>query len=148
LIACWPGRIKEPGSITHQPGHLIDLLTTCVDVGNARYPATFNGNGITPMEGRSLRPVFEGRHREPHPAICWEHEGNRAVRQDGWKLVSRYEGGSGWELYDMEADRTEMNDLGAKHPAKVKELSAIWDAWAARVGVEPWDVVRNRNTRA
>jgi arylsulfatase len=145
LIASWPGRIKEPGSITHQPGHLIDLMATCVDVGNARYPATFNGNAITPMEGRSLRPVFEGRHREPHPAICWEHEGNRAVRQEGWKLVSRYEGGSGWELYDMEADRTEMSDLGAKHPAKVKELSAIWDAWAARVGVEPWDVVRNRN---
>jgi arylsulfatase len=147
LIACWPGQIKSPGSITHQAGHLIDLMATCVDVGKAHYPETFNGRPITPMEGKSLRPMLEGRQRPPHEAMYWEHEGNRAVRQDRWKLVSRYEGGNAWELYDMEADRTEMKNLAVGNPAKVKELSSLWDAWAARVGVQPWDVVKARQKK-
>jgi arylsulfatase len=147
LIAYWPGRIKEPGSITHQSGHLIDLMATCVDVGGARYPTTFNGQAITPLEGKSLGPVFEGRQREPHAALCWEHEGNRAARQGKWKLVSRFETGNAWELYDMEADRTEMNNLAAADPARVKELSAVWGAWAARVGVQPWEQVKARQKK-
>jgi len=142
LIASWPGRIKQPGTLTHQPGHLIDLLATCNDLGNARYPETFNGHAITPLEGRSLRPILEGRQRQPHPALYWEHEGNRAIHQGKWKLVSRYDIGNAWELYDMEADRTEMNNLGNKNPAKFKELSNLWDAWAARVGVQPWEKIR------
>ena len=147
LIAYWPGKIKEPGSITHQSGHLIDLMATCVDAGGARYPTTFNGQAITPLEGKSLLPVFEGRQREPHAALCWEHEGNRAARQGKWKLVSRFETGNAWELYDMEADRTEMNNLAAGDPARVKELSAVWDAWAARVGVQPWEQVKARQKK-
>jgi arylsulfatase len=47
----------------------------------ARYPQTFNGQAVTPLEGKSLRPILEGRERQPHEAIYWEHEGNRAVRQ-------------------------------------------------------------------
>ncbi|MDO8834608.1 MAG: hypothetical protein Q7V01_03390 [Vicinamibacterales bacterium] len=73
----------------------------------ARYPAVFNGQAITPMEGTRLRPIFEGRERSPHEAIYWEHEGNRAVRRGRWKLVSRFEGGNPWELYDMESDRND-----------------------------------------
>jgi len=146
LIAYWPGKIKQPGSITHQPGHLIDFMATCIDLANAHYPETFNGHAITPMEGRSLRPILEGRQRQPHPAIYWEHEGNRAIRQGRWKLVSRYDIGNAWELYDMEADRTEMKNLGAKNPVKLKELSNLWDAWAARAGVQPWKQIRSRKT--
>jgi arylsulfatase len=147
LIAYWPGKIREPGSITHQSGHLIDLMATCVDVGGARYPTTFNGQAITPLEGKSLGPVFEGRQRELHAALCWEHEGNRAARQGKWKLVSRFETGNAWELYDMEADRTEMNNLAAGEPARTKELSAVWEAWAARVGVQPWEQVKARQKK-
>jgi arylsulfatase len=122
-------------------------MATCVDVGKGHYPETFNGRPVTPMEGKSLRPILEGRQRPSHEAMYWEHEGNRAVRQDRWKLVSRYEGGNAWELYDMEADRTETNNLGATNPAKVKELSGLWDAWAARVGVQPWDQVKARQKK-
>ena len=147
LIACWPGKIKAPGSLTHQPGHFIDLMATCVDVSNARYPATFKGQAITPMEGKSLRPIFEGRQRDPHAAIYWEHEGNRAVRQGQWKLVSRYDTGNAWELYDMDADRTETNNLSAGNPAKVKQMSGLWEAWAARVGVQPWEEVKARQKK-
>ncbi|HVR87284.1 MAG TPA: arylsulfatase, partial [Planctomycetota bacterium] len=63
-----------------------------------------------------------------------------AIRDGRWKLVSKYPGG--WELYDMEADRTELNDLSAQEPDRARSLAAQWDAWARRVGVEPWPVKR------
>ncbi|MCC6366996.1 MAG: arylsulfatase [Bryobacterales bacterium] len=139
LIARWPGVIEKKGTLTHQPGHLIDLMATCVDVAGATYPRTYQGNRITPLEGKSLRPVLEGRQREGHSEIFWEHEGNRAVRQGNWKLVSRFPGR--WELYDLATDRTEMLDRIADHPAKAEELKQKWEAWAGRANVVPWDRV-------
>jgi arylsulfatase len=136
LIANWPGVIRQGGKLTGQVGHLVDVMATCVDVGGTPYPKTFKGNPITPMEGRSLRPVFEGRQRQGHPTLCWEHEGNRAVRQENWKLVSRHP--EGWELYDVAADRTELKNLAASQPQKVKEMAAAYDSWASRCGVVPY----------
>jgi arylsulfatase len=136
FIARWPAVIKLQGKITHQPGHLIDLMATCLDAGGVEYPQTYKGKAITPLEGKSLRPIFEGKHRAGHEAIYWEHEGNRAVRQGKWKLVSKYPGR--WEMYDLEADRTELNDLAASQPDRVQRMSAMYDAWAARAGVVPW----------
>ena len=133
LIAHWPGHVKAPGGLTPAPGHLIDLMATCCDVAGAAYPKTFNGKDVIPLEGRSLRPVLETGTRPGHEAIYWEHEGNRAVRQGQWKLVSRHPGA--WELYDLEADRTEMQNLAGAEPERVKQLKALWDAWAARAGV-------------
>ncbi|MSV29189.1 MAG: twin-arginine translocation signal domain-containing protein [Bryobacterales bacterium] len=136
LIAHWPSVIKAKNSITNQPGHLIDIMATCLDAAGAAYPATYKGKPVTPLEGKSLLPVFEGRRRAGHEAIYWEHEGNRAVRQGRWKLVARF--GGGWELYDLEADRTELKNLAGADPARVKAMQALWDKWAAKVGVEPW----------
>ena len=90
------------------------------------------------MGGRSLIPIFKSEERPERP-ILWEHEGNRGVRVAKWKLVARYP--HEWELYDMESDRTEMNDLAGKQPDKVKELAALYDAWAKRCGVLPWNKV-------
>jgi arylsulfatase len=73
-------------------------------------------------------------HR-PQP-LCWEHEGNRAVRAGDLKLVSKL--GLPWELYDLAADRTEQRDLAAERPAAVAPLVALYEAWAARAFVEPW----------
>jgi arylsulfatase len=122
------------------PGHLIDIMATCVDVGGATYPTEHNGNQITPLEGKSLAGVFDTGSREEHDALYWEHEGNRAVRQGNWKLVSRWnkEDGGQWELYDLKADRTEMKNLAAGNASKVAELRAMYDAWAARANVVPW----------
>ena len=140
LIAHWPDRIKQAGALSHQPGHLIDIMATCLDVADADYPATFGGQDVTPLEGKSLVPIFEGRQREGHEALYWEREGNRAVRQGNWKLVSRYgpTTGGAWELDDLEADRTETNDLAATNPEQVAELTAMYEAWARRANVVPW----------
>jgi arylsulfatase len=108
-----------------------------VDIAAAKYPAEYNGNKITPLEGRSLAPAFNNKLIE-REAIYWEHEGNRAVRKGKWKLVSKHPGG--WELYDMEADRTELNNLADANPQKVEELKALYEAWAERCGVQPWPV--------
>jgi len=137
LIAHWPSQIKARGGLRHQPGHLIDIMATCVDIAGARYPSEYKGNRIIPMEGRSLVPAFDNRPIE-REAIYWEHEGNRAVRKGKWKLVSRHPGG--WELYDLEADRTELNDLSQKYTRTVEQLKAMYESWAARCDVQPWPV--------
>jgi arylsulfatase A-like enzyme len=137
LIAHWPSRIKAEGEFRRQPGHLIDIMATCVDVAGANYPAEYKGRRITPMEGKSLTPAFDNKPIQ-REAIYWEHEGNRAVRQGKWKLVSRHP--AGWELYDLEADRTELHDLAQKYPQEVEQLKAMYQSWAARCGVQPWPV--------
>ena len=68
--------------------------------------------------------------------LFWEHEGNRAVRDGQWKLVSRFP--EGWELYDMDADRTETRDLADTNPDRVRQMAAAYDRWAKRVGAQPW----------
>lgn len=139
MIAHWPGMIKKNG-ITDQQGHVVDIMATCLDVAGAPYPKSFKGNDIQPTEGRSLLPIFEGKMRDSKQPIFWEHEGNRAVRAGKWKLVAEFKGQ--WELYDMENDRTEMNNLAAKYPERVKTLRSLYEQWAARVGVKPWDEIR------
>jgi arylsulfatase len=134
LIACWPRVIRRAGTLTRQAGHLVDLMATFVDVSEARYPAA-----ATPMEGRSLRPVFEGRTIGERK-LYWEHEGNRAARHGKWKLVSRHP--RGWELYDMEADRTEMHDLSGRRPERLKEMASDYEAWAKHCGVAPWSELK------
>ncbi|MDX2033485.1 MAG: arylsulfatase [Blastocatellia bacterium] len=137
LIAHWPKGIaaSQRNRLASSPGHLIDLMATAVDVSGARYPREFKGQKIHPMEGVSLRPVLAGRALQRPQPIFWEHEGNRAVREGKWKLVAKEN--QPWELYDIEADRTEMADLAAKHPERVKAMAAQWDAWAARANVAP-----------
>lgn len=136
LVAHWPAGIAGKGVITPQIGHEIDIMATCLDVAGAAYPSTHQGKPVLPLEGKSLRPVFEGKQREGHENICWEHEGNTAVRQGKWKLVSSYP--DWWELYDMEADRTEMHNLADRHPDRVRQMASVYKQWAKRVGVEPW----------
>jgi arylsulfatase len=136
LIVHWPARIAGKGQLRKQPGHLIDIMATCADVAGAKYPEKFKGEAITLLEGKSLVPAFADKPIE-RDAIFWEHEGNRAVRAGQWKLVAKAPAGR-WELYDLESDRVEGNDLSGKYPDKTKELTAKWEAWAKRAHVIPW----------
>ena len=134
LIAHWPNGIAAKGEWRTQVSHLIDVMPTCVEVAGAKYPTEFKEKEILPMEGRSLVSAFENKPETRGP-LYWEHEGNRAVRDGNWKLVSQ--GNVGWELYDVDADRTETKNLAAKMPEKVADLTAKWNAWAKRANVLP-----------
>lgn len=138
LIAHWPRGIASDrqGKLEAQPTHLIDIMATCVDLSGGRYPEAYQGNSIQPMEGVSLVPALAGEGLKREVPLFWEHEGNRAVRMGSWKLVSKHRGD--WELYNIEKDRTEMQDLAIQQPERMKAMAAEWDAWAKRVGVKPW----------
>jgi len=134
LIVHWPDGIEAKGELRREPAHLIDLMATAIDVSGADYPTEFSGNRIVPFEGKSLTPAFANKPLD-REAIYWEHEGNRAVRMGRWKLVAK--NGQDWELYDMEADRSETNDLSAANPEVAAKIARMYEDWAARCHVLP-----------
>ncbi len=138
LIAHWPAGIAARGELRRTPMQLPDIMATCLDVAGAEYPREHNSHAIQPLEGYSLRPCFD-RDTSDRDVLYWEHEGNRAVRQGRWKLVSKHPGG--WELYDMEGDRCEIHDLAARYPERVVEMASLYEAWVKRCNVLPWDEV-------
>jgi len=136
-IMHWPVGIKAGGELRHQPGHIIDIMPTCCKVAGATYPSKYKGNEILPLEGKSLIPAFDNKHIK-REALYWEHEANRAIRTGRWKLVA--EGIDGpWELYDLDTDRTEMNNLAQRHPDSVKKMATVWQRYAERTNVLPLD---------
>ena len=144
LIVHWPDQVNRTGQWESSPSHLIDLMATCVDVAGAEYPKQRDGVDVTPLEGLSLVPAFQGVGLD-RDTLYWEHEGNRAVRVGDWKLVAA--GGTGpWELYNLKTDRTEMHNLAADQPERVEQMAAKWQAWAERAQVLPLTpYYKNRN---
>lgn len=148
LIAHWPAGMKtigqgdnQTGRLVHTPAHLIDIMATAVDVTGAAYPAEFKGHRIIPMQGISLRPFLVSPSPSPpvslsHRLLFWMHEGNRALRSGPWKLVKKFKGP--WELYNIDDDRTEQQDLITKFPALSQHLIRQWEDWAASSFVDEW----------
>ncbi|MCJ8165959.1 arylsulfatase [Pontibacter sp. E15-1] len=136
FIANYPGVIPA-GQVNHQPAHIIDLMATTLDLAGVRYPDTYQGRNVKPLEGISMVPLLKGQEWPGHAAIFFEHEGNRAVRQGDWKLVSVYPEDE-WALYDISTDRTELHDLSSQFPEKVQTMEQQYAAWAARAGVLPF----------
>jgi len=126
FIASWPGVIK-PGSITSQVGHIIDIVPTFMEMTGAVYPEQLNGRKLKSPAGKSLLPIFEGKQRKGHDVLFWQFSKAKAVRTGKWKLV-RF-GQADWELYDLEKDRTELNNLARKYPDKVRQMAAMWEDW-------------------
>lgn len=139
LIAYWPAAIKpktgRDGWIT-TPAHVIDIMATCVDLGNASYPQKLNDVPITTMQGQSLSPLLTGKGQFAARPLFWEHEGNAAVRLGDRKLVKAGSKGE-WELFDMKADRTEQTNLATSKPTEVTNLAAKWNQWARSANVLP-----------
>lgn len=125
LIVHWPQGVKARGELRHDTGHLIDIPLTLLQLAGGEWPEQWEGRSVPPKPGRSLVPAFAKDGSIKHDYLWWYHENNRAIRVGDWKLVSKGVEGS-WELYDLRNDRCELNDLAAKNPAKVKELSEWW----------------------
>ncbi|KAF0175209.1 MAG: arylsulfatase [Limisphaerales bacterium] len=142
LIVSWPVGITARGQFAHAPGHIIDLQPTFLELAGAKYPEKLKDRALTPLPGKSLVPALQGQPLGER-SLAWEHEGNRAVRVGDWKLVASFRGP--WELYDLSRDRAELKNLAAQQPAKVKELTAAWQAWADKVGVVPWEQLPSAN---
>lgn len=136
FIAYWPAVIQNAGGVSDQFGHVTDIMATLVEIAAAKHPDCYEGHSVLPLEGKSLLPIFQGKHRPDSTPTFWEHEGNRAVRLQQWKLVARF--GQPWELYDTQTDRTEQHNLSLARPEKVRELSGLYDAWAKRCNVVPF----------
>jgi arylsulfatase A-like enzyme len=145
LIAHWPAGIAGRGEWRRQPGHVIDLMATVVELTGADYPAERDGTRILPLEGRSLVPAFRDEKLQ-RDALFWEHQGNAAVRLGDWKLV-RVGGKGKWELFNLASDRTEQRDLAGEYPEKVKDLAGKWADWATRCGVSPSGLPRKRKKK-
>lgn len=126
FIVHWPRHIKNVGGWERSPGHLIDVMATCLEVGKAEYP---KGGSVEPLQGKSLVPLFEGKSREGHGEIYFQFSNCRALRKGDWKVVSFY--GKKWELYNIAEDRCEQNDLADRFPERVDELAARWHELAA-----------------
>jgi arylsulfatase len=138
FIFRWSSVVKEGGRIEQrQVGDVIDLMPTVMEIAGANYPKRSHDREIVPAEGKSLVPVLNGNTIDRGP-LCWEHEGNRAVRLGDWKLVAAHN--EAWQLYHITEDRTEANNLASANPEKVAELKMLYTTWATRCGVEPWPV--------
>jgi len=125
LIVHWPRKLKDPGRWERSPGHLVDLMATCLEVAGGEYPEL---DGLQPLQGLSLTPLFYGENREAHEDLYFVYESCRALRRGDWKAVSFY--GNRWELYNLAEDRFEQHDLAGEYPQKLKVLAERWHEMA------------------
>jgi len=131
MITSWPAGIapEQRGTFLRASAYLPDFMATCVDLAGAEYPSA-----MPPCEGTSMVPLIERSQTAIHvDPIYWEHEGNAAVRWGNWKLVREYQ--KPWELYDIEADRTELKNLADAHPDQRDTMVKLWETWAQRTEV-------------
>jgi arylsulfatase len=125
LIVHWPRGLAARGELRHNPGHLIDLAPTVLELAGGRWPDTWAGQAVPRPPGKSLVPTFAQDASVSHDYFWWFHEGNRAIRMGDWKLVADHE--KGWELYDLTRDRAESNNLLAAEPERARRLAQEWD---------------------
>lgn len=148
MVVSWPDKIKARG-VRPQFTHLVDIMPTILEASGIKAPANFAGVAQQPIDGVSFEYSFaSGRAPARHHEQYFEMFGNAALYKDGWLLASpvlppakpgapRPEFGKLWELYDLNHDSSQTQDLAARYPDKVKELRADFDAEAARNHVLP-----------
>ena len=158
FILFYPKGIKDKGGIRNQYGHVIDVLPTTLELAKATYPEVINGYKQAPIEGTSLAyTVNDAKAANRHTIQYYEIAGSRSVVKDGWKASAHHDIGetinigskadpSGanidfskdvWELYNLNEDFNERNNLAAKYPEKLKELQGVFDEQAKKYNVYP-----------
>jgi len=147
FIVKWPGVVPAGGAVNETPAHLVDIMSTLVDISGASYPDFARGEKVGDMDGVSLLPAFKTGTQNRNKPIFFEWQNGKAVIDGKWKLVIQTyrpkDKATGlwdfssqeWELYDLSKDRTEINNLAASNPEKLAEMIEKYDTWWA--GVEP-----------
>jgi arylsulfatase A-like enzyme len=133
LIVSWPAGNLKNGEIVRTPNQLTDIAPTLFEATGVAPLGARRGVHLPPLPGTSFLSALRGGQSAPH-ALYWEHIGNAAMRDGKWKIVREFRGD--WELYDIDADRSESNDLAAEHPDLTTEMSSRWELWATSVGVQ------------
>ena len=135
LVVRWPSVIRERGSVTKQPGHVIDFMATCLDVAKASYPTQYEDRQPLPVEGKSLLPIFQGHQRKEHKALYWDVPQHQAIRMGHWKAIRPKKGGQ-WQLFNLELDGTETTDLAKREPERLKKMASQFEIWNKRVNTK------------
>ncbi|MCX5495749.1 arylsulfatase [Kaistia dalseonensis] len=153
----WPGHIPEGGGIRRQFSHVIDIVPTILDATGIPAPAAIDGIPQKPIEGTSMAYTWDKANADaptPHTTQYFEMLGNRSIYHDGWvaattpvtlpwelstKTPPDVITGYNWELYNVDKDPTQFDDLAAKMPDKVNEMKALFYSEAAKYNVLPLD---------
>ena len=136
FIAWWPGHVPA-GQWNRHLAHIIDIMPTLVDLAETEYPGQWNGEAILPVEGTTMVPLLRGETRDEPKQLAWYWSGNRALRQGPWKIVWDKLGNGDWELYRLDRDRCETQDLASSNPERVARMSDAWLQWAEEMGCAP-----------
>jgi len=145
FIASWPGAGISGGELRDQYVHVTDLFPSMLEVAGVDRPAEWNGAPALTTIGNSMIPTLTDASAGGHEGdVMMECEGNRGYRRGQWEAVARHRirtpfGEDRWELFDVDADPTQVNDLAAEHPGLVEELRELWDASAWDNQVFPLD---------
>ncbi|MCB1231689.1 MAG: arylsulfatase [Verrucomicrobiae bacterium] len=131
LIVSWPMGLAPDlsGRLTKEVGHVIDLMPTLLDAAGTKSVV----QNPFPFEGRSLLPILRGNPDElaPHGTLYWSHNRGRAIREGDWKLVGAEKNGP-WELYQLDRDGTELNNLVEDEPERAKAMEQHHADWLKR----------------
>lgn len=133
FIASWPAGSLADGSVLHEPFQLTDITPTILDAAGVEDRDRVVGTSMLPSFREAGSPDFVPAEH----TLFWEHIGNAAARRGDWKIVRISD--QPWELYNLGVDRSELHDLADQHPELVAELADAWQEWADRVGVIPWN---------
>ncbi|KQQ92983.1 arylsulfatase [Leifsonia sp. Leaf325] len=152
-IVSWPNGGVEQGGIRNQFSHVIDVAPTVLAAAGIPEPSTVNGVTQRPYEGTPMNYTFgtdAADADEQHTTQYFEMLGNRAIFHKGWTAVAKHKdpwlaSGHGldddvWELYNVDEDWTQSNDLAAQEPAKLAHLQQLFLIQAARFNVLPLDI--------
>ena len=130
-IISWPAGMKAKGEIRDQYHHAIDIVPTILDVLGVEPPETIKGHVQSAFDGVSMRSSFDdAKAPTTRTTQFYSMLGSRAIWHDGWKAVTTHPTLAGWshfnddewELYHTDVDRSELHNLAAEHPEKVREL--------------------------
>ena len=145
LVVHWPAGITDGGAIRAQFCHAIDIAATILDITGAPVPEQFNGHPQIPMHGATIAPTFtDASAASPRRMQYFEQMGHRGIWVDGWKATTYHQPGhpyddDEWELFHLDVDFSETNDLAAAMPEKLREMIDTWWTQAGQMGVLPLD---------